>query len=99
MRQFSLKRIAAVAVSALILCSASTPGLKSRKSKEYGTADMTVPVPRFSIAVKLSERALQRLQSLHESVRVIAYFDGDPLPGQDGTTPHFEMSFLGNDED
>lgn len=98
MRQFSLKRIAAVAASALILCSASTPGLKSRKSKEYGTADMTVPVPRFSIAVKLSERALQRLQSLHESVRVIAYFDGDPLPGQGRDNAPFRDVFLGNDE-
>jgi hypothetical protein len=32
-----------------------------------------VQVPEFSIAVKLS---------MHESVLVIAYFDGDPLPGK-----------------
>ena len=42
------------------------------------------------------EQARQRLQSIHESVLVIALiFDGDPLPGQGGTTLLFEMSFSG----
>jgi len=59
---------------------------------------MIVPVPRFSIAVKLSERARQRLQSIHESVLVIAYFDGDPLPGQGRYNAPFRDVFLGNDE-
>ena len=99
MHESKVRRIAAVATAALVLaCSASTSGSKSRKSKEYAAADMTVPVPRFSIAVKLSERARQRLRSLHESVRVIAYFDGDPLPGQGRYNAPFRDVFLGNDE-
>jgi hypothetical protein len=44
--------------------------------------DKTVPVPSFSITVKLSAIAQHRLQQMQESVKVIAYFDGDPLPGQ-----------------
>jgi len=56
---------------------------------------MTVPVPRFSIAVNLSERARQRLQKIHESVLAIAYFDGDPLPGQGRYNAPFRDVFLG----
>jgi len=59
---------------------------------------MIVPLPRFSIAVKLSERARQRLQSIHESVLVIAYFDGDPLPGQGRYNAPFRDVYLGNDQ-
>jgi len=59
---------------------------------------MTVPVPRFSIAVNLSERARQRLQKIHESVLAIAYFDGDPLPGQGRYNAPFRDVFLGNDQ-
>ena len=82
MRQFRLIHIAAVTRVAVVLtCSALTVDCQSRKSKEYAR-DMTVPVPRFSIAVTLSEHARPRLQRIHESVLVIAYFDGDPLPGK-----------------
>ncbi len=59
---------------------------------------MTVPVPRFSIAVRLSEQARERLQRINESVLVIAYFDGDPLPGQGRDNAPFRDVFLGNDE-
>jgi hypothetical protein len=59
---------------------------------------MTVAVPSFSVAVKLSEQAHQRLQSIHETVLVIAYFDGDPLPGQGQYNAPFRDVFLGNDE-
>ncbi len=59
---------------------------------------MTVPVPRFSVAVTLSEHARQRLQSLHELVLVIAYFDGDPLPGKGKYNAPFRGVFLGNDQ-
>jgi hypothetical protein len=45
--------------------------------------DKTIAVPAFSIAVKLSEMPRQKLQGLHESVLVIAYFDSDPLPGKE----------------
>jgi hypothetical protein len=41
----------------------------------------TVQVPHFAIAVKLSGEADKRLRSIGETVKVIAYFDGDALPG------------------
>jgi hypothetical protein len=59
---------------------------------------MTVPVPKFSIAVKLSSLAEKRLQTMHESVLVIVYFDGDPLPGQGTYNAPFRDVFLGNDQ-
>jgi hypothetical protein len=58
----------------------------------------TVEVPEFAIAVKLSPKAEQRLRSVHESVKVIAYFDGDPLPGQGKYNPPNRDVFLGSDE-
>ncbi len=59
---------------------------------------MTVPVPRFSIAVKLSDKARQELQRMQESVLVIAYFDGDPLPGQGRYNAPFRDVYLGKDQ-
>jgi hypothetical protein len=98
-RELRLYRVAAAASVALVLIlSASSATCGSRKTKEYDHADMAVPVPRFSIAVRLSERARQRLQSIHESVLVIAYFDGDPLPGQGRYNAPFREVFLGQDE-
>ncbi len=58
----------------------------------------TVDVPPFAIAVKLSPKADERLRSLHETVKVIAYFDGDPLPGQGKYNPPNRDVFLGSDE-
>lgn len=58
----------------------------------------TVDVPEFAIAIKLSPRAEERLRSLHETIKVISYFDGDPLPGQGKYNPPFRDVFLGNDE-
>ena len=55
----------------------------------------TLDVPRFSIAVKLSSAADERLSKLGESIKVIAYFDGDPLPGQGGYNPPMRGVFLG----
>jgi len=58
----------------------------------------TVDVPHFSIAVKLSPKATERLRSSHESVEVLALFDGDPLPGQGKYNAPSRDVFLGNDE-
>jgi hypothetical protein len=41
----------------------------------------TVEVPPFTVAVTLSPAAEKRLHALGESVKVLAYFDGDPLIG------------------
>lgn len=58
----------------------------------------TVEVPEFAIAIKLSPKAEERLRSLHETVRVISYFDGDPLPGQGKYNPPNRDVYLGYDE-
>jgi hypothetical protein len=80
-----------LACLALISCSPT-------RSAPQAFAGPTVDVPKFAIAVKLSPNAEKRLRSIHESVRVIAYFDGDPLPGQGKYNPPMRDVFLGNDE-
>ena len=60
--------------------------------------DKTIAVPPFSIAVKLSETAQKKLQGIHESVLVIAYFDGDPLPGKGKYNAPMRGVVLGSDE-
>jgi hypothetical protein len=85
--------------SAILILSATTVLSRSRKSKSTeDAADKTVAVPVFSISVKLSEEAEKRLQSIHESVLVIAYFDGDPLPGQGEYNPPNRDVILGSDD-
>jgi hypothetical protein len=54
-----------------------------------------VEVPPFSIAVRLSSAAADRLRSMGESVKVVAYFDGDPLPGQGEYNPPMRPAYLG----
>ena len=61
-------------------------------------SNKTIAVPEFSIAVKLSETAQQKLQGLHESVLVIAYFDGDPLPGKGKDNSPMRGVVLGSDQ-
>jgi hypothetical protein len=68
------------------------------KNVELQANDMTFAVPEFSIAVKPSEAARQKLQSLHESVLVIAYFDGDPLPGKGKDNSPMTGVVLGGDQ-
>jgi len=60
--------------------------------------DKTIEVPEFSIAVKLSKTAQQRLQAIHESVLVVAYFDGDPLSGKGKDNSPMRSVVLGTDE-
>jgi hypothetical protein len=60
--------------------------------------DKTFVVPEFSIAVRLSETAQKKLQAMHESVLVIAYLDGDPLPGKGKDNSPMRGVVLGNDE-
>jgi len=90
----SLRFIAIASTLTLFLDSGSC---QSHKSKAY-LRDLTVPVPSFSISVKISESARRRLEGMHESVLVIAYFDGDPLPGQGQYNAPFRDVFLGSDE-
>ena len=55
-------------------------------------------IAQEAIAVKLSDQAEKRLHSIGESVLVIAYFDGDALPGQGKYNPPNRDVFLGNDQ-
>lgn len=55
-------------------------------------------VPEFAIAVRLSPQAETRLKSIHESIKVLAMFDGDPLPGQGKYNPPNRDVFLGSSE-
>ncbi len=58
----------------------------------------TVEVPHFAIAVELSGQAERRLHGIGETVKVIAYFDGDALPGQGRYNPPFRDVYLGSEE-
>ena len=87
---------ALVIVSGLIF-GCSTSQVQGNKAA-YGANDEIVAVPEFSIAVKLSENAQTKLQSMHESVLVIAYFDGDPLPGRGKYNAPMRGVVLGSDE-
>lgn len=60
-------------------------------------ARQRIAVPEFSIAVKLSKTAQKKLQGMHESVLVIAYFDGDPLPGKGKDNSPMRGGVLGRD--
>jgi hypothetical protein len=58
----------------------------------------SVAVPSFSIAIKLSGEAERRLHTIGETVKVIAYFDGDALQGQGKYNPPFRDVYLGREE-
>jgi len=70
----------------------------SRTNAHPKLSGPTVDVPPFVIAVKLSPKADERLRSLHESIKVIAYFDGDALPGKGKYNPPNRDVVLGSDE-
>jgi hypothetical protein len=95
-RRFALAVIGGV----IVILSACTSVSRSRNgsSGEIDVGNKTVTVPAFSISVRLSDAAYQRLQSMGESVKVIAYFDGDPLPGQGKYNPPMRGVFLGDNE-
>ena len=61
--------------------------------------DRVVEVPHFAISVKLSPKAEKRLRSIGETVKVMAIFDGDALPGQGEYEPPNRDVFLGNVEE
>jgi hypothetical protein len=99
MRESRVRQVAFVTVGGLLLLC-SSPTMLSRPRKNGSTDEAggkRVAVPEFSISVKLSAAAEKRLQHLHEAVLVIAYFDGDPLPGQGKYNPPFRDVFLGSD--
>jgi hypothetical protein len=91
-----VQTLASVIVGGLII-GCSTSQVQGKKTTSEAN-DKTIEVPNFSIAVRLSESAQQKLQAIHESVLVIAYFDGDPLPGKGKDNSPMRGIVLGSDE-
>jgi len=87
-----LRALTSLLAISLCLSLAACSHKASRQSESTGP---TVSVPKFSIAVKLSPAADERLRKLGESIKVIAYFDGDPLPGQGKYNPPMRDVYLG----
>jgi hypothetical protein len=90
------RTLALVIVSGLIL-GCSTSQIQGEKATNEAN-DKTIVVPEFSIAVKLSQSAQKKLRAARESVLVIAYFDGDPLPGKGKYNAPMRGVVLGSDE-
>jgi hypothetical protein len=86
----------ALAIMSGLLVSCSTPHVQDKTTDEVN--EKTLVVPEFAVTVKLSETAQMKLQALHESVLVIAYFDGDPLHGKGKYNAPMRGVVLGNDE-
>lgn len=70
----------------------------SRSPRQQETTGPTLDVPKFSIAVKLSPAADNRLRSMGESIKVLAMFDGDALPGQGKYNAPMRDVYLGSAE-
>jgi hypothetical protein len=87
------RMVVLVAAACLMMASCSRTQGKPQES-----AGPTVDVPEFVIAVKLSPQAETRLKSIHESIEVLAMFDGDPLPGQGKYNPPNRDVVLGSAE-
>lgn len=69
--------------------------LSQTRTERKTVEESKVDVPSFAIEVKLSSEANKRLRNLKETVKVIAYFDGDPLPGQGRYNPPMRDVYLG----
>jgi hypothetical protein len=76
---------------------AATSCSQTRPNRQELTGP-TVDVPQFAIAIKLSPKAEERLRNLHETVKVISYFDGDALPGRGKYNPPMRDVYLGMSE-
>ena len=96
MLQFRFTRAFTVAGTGLVLAILALSAFARTHKKTLD--DLTVSVPSFSISVRLSPLAQQKLESMHEGVLVIAYFDGDALPGQGQSNAPFRSVFLGGDQ-
>ena len=84
-----------VFIAAVCLAAASCSRTRGKPQEFTGS---TVDVPEFAIAFKLSPQAEIRLKRIHESIEVLAMFDGDPLPGQGKYNPPNRDVMLGSSE-
>lgn len=58
----------------------------------------TVEVPRFAITVESFDQEERRLPGIGETVKVIAYSDGEALSGKGKYNAPFRDVYLGRDE-
>ena len=79
------------------ICS-MMPSCSRTQDRPQAFTGPSIDVPQFAIAVKLSPQAEARLKSIHESIKVLAMFDGDPLPGQGKSNPPNRDVVLGSSE-
>jgi hypothetical protein len=91
-----MRSIAVTLVFAVMLAIAYS---QHHKTPVDDYSDTTVAVPEFAIAIKLSPQAEKRLSYLHETIKVLAMFDGDPLPGQGHYNAPMRDVYLGSDEE
>jgi hypothetical protein len=76
----------------------ATACAQRRKAPVDDYSDTIVAVPEFAIAIALSPQAEKRLRDLHETIKILAMFDGDPLPGQGHDNAPMRDVYLGSDE-
>jgi hypothetical protein len=93
-----VKKVIANAILLGEVCLLPLVSCSPTRSTTNESSGPTVDVPEFAIAVKLSPHAEERLNSIHESIKVLALFDGDPLPGQGRYNPPNRDVFLGSAE-
>jgi hypothetical protein len=76
------------------LCAMLTVCSRNGLGKREATGPM-LDVPPFSLVVRLSRAADDRLRGMGESMEMVAYFDGDALPGQGKYNPPMRPVYLG----
>jgi len=89
-------RLIAITLAFAMMVAAACPQRDKTQIDSY--PDTAVAVPEFAIAIKLSPQAEKRLHDLHETIKVLAMFDGDPLPGQGRDNAPMRDVYLGSDE-
>ena len=86
------------AAALVCVAMAVSAGSQRHKTPPEDYSDKTVVVPEFAISVSLSPQADKRLRGLHETIKILAMFDGDPLPGQGHDNASMRDVYLGSDE-
>jgi len=87
-----------IAITLVCAVTLATACAQRRKTPVDDYSDTIVAVPDFAIAIKLSPQAEKRLRDLRETIKVLAMFDGDPLPGQGHDNAPMRDVYLGSDE-
>ena len=87
--------LCAVLLLVMVASGVISAACSRRGPRQRGSTGPSVAVPQFSIEVKLSPAADGRLRSMGESIEVVAYFDGDALPGQAKYNPPMRDVYLG----